>query len=287
VQNVDAALRSGNEGLSKGARLGPYRIDTAVGEGGMGQVFRAVRVSDGETVALKVMKAKFAADTQYTRRFLREARAASSVQHKHLVSVLDAGEEDGRQYLAMRYVPGRTLEQRLEDSGPFPLGDVNRMVAQVGGGLDALHEHRLVHRDVKSSNIILDSDGSAALTDFGLAKGAGYSVLTQPGQMMGTLDYIAPELIRGQEASPASDIYALGCVVFECACGTPPFGGKSMFEVGMAHLDELPPDPSSLRRDLPAEYGQMVLLALAKDPAARPPTGTAYGHLLTEAARGT
>lgn len=277
--------RTDGPALEPGSTLGPFRIEALLGEGGMGQVFRATRDDEEGPVALKVMKREFAADPQYTRRFLREARAAQEVSHKHLVSVLEADEAEGRQYLVMRYVPGRSLEERIESDGPLPLEELLRMVAHIAAGLDALHQRDLVHRDIKASNILLEPDGCASLTDFGLAKGRGYSMLTKPGQVMGTLDYLAPELIRGEEAGPRSDIYSFGCVVFECVAGTPPFGGKGVFQVGMAHLEEEPPDPCAGRPDCPAGLSQIVLQALAKDPAQRPPTATAYGHLLRLAAR--
>ncbi len=268
-----------------GSTLGPFRVEEMLGEGGMGQVFRAIREPEGETVALKVMKREFAADQQYSRRFLREARAAQEVEHKHLVRVLEAGEANGRQYLVMRYVPGRSLEERIEVDGPLPVDELLEIVAHIAAGLDALHQRGLVHRDIKTSNILLEPDGCASLTDFGLAKGQGYSLLTKPGQVMGTLDYLAPELIRGEEAGPRSDIYSFGCVVYECLAGQPPFAGKGVFQVGMAHLEDEPGDPCAKRDDAPAGLSQIVLHALAKDPAQRPPTATAYGHLLRLAAR--
>ena len=137
-----------------------------------------------------------------------------------------------------------------------------------------------MHRDVKPSNIMLREDGSAALTDFGLAKGAAYTVLTRPGQVLGTLDYLAPELVRGEAATPASDVYALGCVAFECLAGTPPFADRSLFGVGTAHLEDDPPDPPA-----PADVARVLLRALEKEPAARPPTATMYAHLLRAAAK--
>jgi serine/threonine-protein kinase len=269
--------------LGAGAQIGRYRIEAPIGEGGMGQVFRAVRTDDGETVALKVMKERMPADSEWVRRFLREAQAASEVRHERLIGVLDAGEEDGRHYLVMPYVAGQTVEQRIRAAGPLSLDVTQRMVADVAAGLDALHEHGLVHRDVKASNIIFGSDGSAALADFGLAKGTRYSDLTRPGQVVGTVDYLAPELIRGEPATPASDVYALGCVVFECLCGQTPFGGRGRFQVGMAHLEEAPANPCAGRAELPERYGEVVRRALRKDPARRPATPSAYARALTEA----
>ncbi len=156
-----------------------------------------------------------------------------------------------------------------------------RLITEIAGALSAVHAAGLVHRDVKPSNIILrEDDGSAALSDFGLAKGAGYTQLTRPGQIVGTLDYLAPERIMGEEATPASDVYALGCVAFECFSGQPPFAGRGPLQVGMAHLEETPPDPFEGRDDA---LCSAVLTPLAKDPAERPIPASAYADLLRQA----
>jgi serine/threonine-protein kinase len=270
--------------LRIGDALGPYRIDAVLGEGAVGVVYRAAG-ADGQAVALKVLRAELAVDPVYERRFLHEARAAAGIRHRHLVPVLAAGQADGHRYLAVAYVSGRTLGDRIEAEGPLGLDELLRLASEVGAGLDALHEQGLVHRDVKPDNILLDESGSAALTDFGLAKGPAYTVLTKAGQAVGTLDYMAPELLRGVEASPASDVYSLGCVVFECIAGAPPFAGKSLFEVGSAHLAEQPPDPLKSRPDLPAGLSWVVPQALAKDPSDRPRTATMYAHMLRLAAK--
>src|SRR3954467_7075659 len=233
--------------VEPGETVGPYRIDAVLGEGAVGIVYRGLRGPGVQAVALKVLKERLSEDETFRRRFVHEARAAQHVEHEHLVPVLDAGEADGRSYLVSAYVPGRTLAQRLEDDGPLPLADLLLLVAQVGTALDALHREGLIHRDVKPSNLMLDADGRAAITDFGLAKGPAYTVLTKPGQVMGTLDYLAPELIRGEPATASSDVYAFGCVVYECITGAPPFGGKSLFEIGTAHLNVSPPDPGETR----------------------------------------
>ncbi len=272
--------------LDPGTTIGRYRIEELLGEGGMGSVYKALCEDSGETVALKLMKPTLQAE-EFIRRFNHEARAASEVKHSHLVPLLDFGQANGHPYIAMAYIPGRSLAQRIEVAGPLPVPDVVRIAAEVGSGLDALHERGLVHRDVKAANVMLAQDGSASLTDFGLAKGPGFSALTKPGRVLGTVQYLAPELLRGQVASALSDIYALGCVVYEALAGQTPFGGKSVFEVGMAVLDDAPPDPCSDRGDAPPRLASTVLLALAKDPAARPRTATAYANLLTLAARST
>ncbi len=272
--------------LRAGDDLGPYHLEALLGEGAMGRVFRARRRGDGLLVALKVMKPAMAADAQTARRFLREARAAGEVDHPHLVGVLDAGEADGHPYLAMRLVVGRTLGERICDEGPLPLADTVRVVRHLARGLDALHRADIIHRDIKPSNVMLDDAGGAAsLTDFGLARGGDYSALTRAGQVMGTLDYLAPEAVRGEPPAAPVDIYALGCVVFECLAGLPPFGRREMMQICFAHLEEAPGDPCAGRADAPEGLGEMVNLALAKAPDKRPATATAYATLIAAAAR--
>ena len=270
--------------LQPGDAFGEYTIDDQLGEGGMGVVFRAIH-EDGAVVALKVLKPGLVADPNAARRFAREARAAAEVDHPNLIDLIDAGDVDGTGYMAMRYVPGKSLDDRIRDHGPLPIDDTMRIVAEIASALDALHTAELVHRDVKPSNILLDAERGALLTDFGLAKRRDYSMLTAPGQMLGTLDYIAPEMLRGDEPGPSADLYALGCVVFECLAGTPPFGGRSMFEVGMAHLGDEPPDPCAGRDDAPPGLSECVLGALAKEPSDRPASATVYAEMLLAAAR--
>jgi serine/threonine-protein kinase len=269
-----------------GDAVGPYRIEALLGEGGMGQVFRAAHGQTGARVALKLLRPELAGDQGLIRRLLREGRAARTVEHRHLVGLLDAGEADGQHFLALELVPGISVGDRLAAEGPLPLDDVVRIAAGVGAGLDALHGAGIVHRDVKPSNVLLDADGAARITDFGLAKGRDYSALTLPGQMLGTMDYLAPELIRGEEPSAASDVYAFGCLVYACVAGRPPFAGRGLFGVGAGHLDEEPPDPCALRADAPEGFGDAVRFALRKAPADRPSTATAYARLIAVGARG-
>jgi serine/threonine-protein kinase len=268
--------------LEAGDAIAGYRLEELLGEGGMGLVFRAVRESDGAPVAVKLLKVDLLADETFTARFRQEARAAAEVVHPHLLPILDAGEDDGRHFIAVAYAPGGSLADRLE-GGPLDLDEVVRVATEIGSGLDTLNESGIVHRDIKSSNVVFGEDGGAFLMDFGLAKGPAYTRLTRPGQVMGTLDYLAPELIRGQPASPATDIYALGCLAYECVAGKAPFADKGVFQVGLAHLEEEPPDPAAGRDDVPESFTAAVLSALAKDPEQRPSSAGAYAELLRTA----
>lgn len=271
--------------LAVGDSLGPYRLEEVLGEGSMGIVFRARLNPEGDTLALKVLRAQLSSDPTYQTRFQHEARAARELAHAHLVPVVDAGEIDGRFYLASTYLGAGSLQDRIDAEVRLPLEDTVRMAREIGGALDALDSVGLVHRDVKPSNVMLDESGASALTDFGLAKGPAYTVLTRPGQVMGTVEYIAPELITGEPATAASDLYALGCVVYECLTGSPPFDSDNMFETITMHLEEDPEDLASHRPDLPDGFSEAVLTALAKEPARRPPTARAYSLMLSVGAR--
>ena len=269
--------------LRPGDDVGPYRLVAPLGEGGMGIVFRANRATGG-VAALKVLRRELSGDETFRRRFEREGRIAAQLDHPHLVEVVDAGEAEGLQYLASRFVDGETLADRLERDGTLPLPDLIRLAAELGTGLDTLHQAGLVHRDVKPSNVMLGAEG-AALTDFGLARGVADSVLTMPGRVVGTLDYLAPEVIRGEPAGPPADVYALGCLLYECVCGSPPFGSRPFAEAAAAHLSEEPPDPCRARDDVPPALWDALRYGLAKDPADRPPTATAYALMLRVSAQ--
>lgn len=254
-----------------GGTLGRYVLEGVLGHGAMGTVFRA-RGVDGAPVALKVASPDLAGDETFRRRFEREARIAASLAHPHIVDVVEVGEADGRPFLASRLVEGCTLAERIAESR-LSGTEVVRVVAEVASALDVLHQRGLVHRDVKPANVILEGDGRALLADFGLARSADDTVLTQAGRVSGTVDYLAPELIRGEPASPASDVYGLGCVAYECLSGAPPFAERTVPEAILAHL-EAEPEP------LESPLSDAVLTALAKEPADRPPTATAYALML-------
>lgn len=235
----------------------------------MGRVYRA-RSDDGQEVALKLVKADLAHDSVFRKRFAREAGIADRLSHPHVVPVLDRGEHEGLPYLAQRLIHGGSLDDELARDGPLELPAVVRLCTEVASGLDALHAAGLFHRDVKPANILLDEAGTAYITDFGLAKDSQGSLLTRPGQTLGSLDYMAPEQIRGEEIGPATDVYGLGCVIFECVAGQPPYADRKGMRVLWAHLQDDPPDPTERRPELPPEMARALVRALHKDPAARP-----------------
>jgi serine/threonine-protein kinase len=177
-----------------------------------------------------------------------------------------------------------SLDERVKQDGPLPLGITIGICSDVARGLEALWAAGMVHRDVKPANILLDEQGQAYITDFGLAKDIQGSLLTLPGQALGSMDYMAPEQIRGEEVSAASDIYALGCVIYECLCGRPPFAHVQGMRILWAHLQDPPPDPSTLRPDLPPGFAPALLQALEKESDKRPASAGAYARLLAEAA---
>jgi serine/threonine-protein kinase len=271
--------------LQPGDRIATFTLGTKLGEGAVGVVYKATREADGAIVALKILKKQLAKDEVFKARFEHEARAAREVEHPHLVPIVDAGEEGDYNYLAVQFVEGQTLESKIKGSGALAVAEAVDLMAGVAAGLDALHDKGIFHRDIKPSNILIDELGDALLTDFGSAKGAAYTALTSMGQVLGTLDYMAPELIKGAPASASSDIYALACVVFECVVGRSPFGHKSVLQVGLAHMEEDPPDPSEARPEVPASLSWAILQGLAKDPAKRPQTATAYTNMLVMASK--
>jgi serine/threonine-protein kinase len=274
--------RTTSRELESGDRLGEYRLESLLGEGGMGLVFRAVG-ADGKVVALKVLRRELGEDEVFRERFSQEARAAAEVHHPNLLPIFEEGEAEGRNYLIVRYAEGGSLDNRIRESGALDVDATIRLAEQLASGLDALHDAGLVHRDVKASNVVFDADGKGMLTDFGLAKGRAYTILTRPGQVLGTAEYLAPELVRGERATPAADVYALGCMVCECLTGKTPFSDKTLAQIVIAHLDEEPPDPSLERPEIGPELGAAALVALAKDPARRPQRASAYAALLSAA----
>ncbi len=266
-----------------GSKFGEYNVDSLLGEGGMGKVYTATG-PDGTRVALKLVKDDYARDETFRRRFYREARIAQTVKHPNVVPVLDTGEHDGLPYMAQRFIEGLSLDEKLKRDGPLDVQTAVRVCTDVAAGLEALWSAGMVHRDVKPANILLDEEGRGYITDFGLAKDTQGSLLTLPGQALGSMDYMAPEQIRGEPVTAATDIYALGCVMYECMCGNPPFAEVQGMRILWAHLQDPPPDPRSKRGNIPEEFGRTLLVALEKDPANRPQTAGEYARMLAAAA---
>jgi serine/threonine-protein kinase len=266
-----------------GSRLGEYAVEALLGEGGMGKVYKAIG-PDGNRVALKLIKADYARDERFRRRFSREAKIAQTVKHPNVVPVVDTGEAGGLPFMAQRFIDGESLDAVLKRDNVLDLPTTVRVCTDVAAGLEALWAAGIVHRDVKPGNILLDEQGTAHITDFGLAKDTQGSLLTLPGQALGSMDYMSPEQIRGEEVSAASDVYALGCVMYECVCGRPPFAHMQGMRVLWAHLQDEPPDPVSLRGEQSPEFVQALSLALAKDADQRPSTAGDYARSLRAAA---
>jgi serine/threonine protein kinase len=267
-----------------GTNFGDYAVDGLLGMGGMGKVYRATG-PDGTSVALKLVKEDYARDETFRRRFYREARIAQRVKHPNVVPVLDTGEHAGLPYMAQRFIKGESLDEKLKRDGPLDVATAVQVCTDVAAGLEALWAAGMVHRDVKPANILLDESGQGYITDFGLAKDTQGSLLTLPGQALGSMDYMAPEQIRGEAVNAASDIYALGCVMYECMCGRPPFADVQGMRILWAHLQDEPPDPITLRSDLPPAFARTLMVAMAKDPQQRPATAGEYARMLDEAAK--
>jgi serine/threonine protein kinase len=269
-----------------GETVGPYRLVDAIGRGRMGLVFEAV-AEDGQPVALKVVTNALAQQEVFLRRFEREQRTAQHVSHPNVAEVLDYGDHGGLPYLVQRLVPGGSLADRIRESAPLELARTVVLAGGIAAGIDALHASGLIHRDIEPSNILLDGDDVPLVSDFGLCKVRDDRKLTLPGQALGTPHYMAPEQIRGDDAVPESDVYALGCVVWECLTGKPPFGTLAGMRVLFAHLHDPPPDLQQQRPDIPSPVVRAINRALEKDPAARPPSATAYVQGIERAARAT
>jgi serine/threonine-protein kinase len=249
----------------------------------MGRVYAASAPS-GERVALKLVKTSLAGDPTFRRRFEREARSASRVSHPNVVSVIDSGVHNGIPYLVQRFVEGRSLEQQIDAEGPLQLETTVGTARQIAGALEAIHAEEIVHRDLKPANVMLDEQGNIHITDFGLARHTDDSLLTMPGQSVGSMDYMAPEQIRGEEVSPLTDVYAFGCLMFTCVSGKPPFADRHGVKILWAHLQDDPDDPCAGREDLPGGFGEAIVSAMAKEPDKRPQSASDYAQRIEQAA---
>ena len=270
--------------LTPGEQVGQYRVECVLGSGATALVYRAIR-PDGVAVALKLILPELSMDETFARRFELEVSIAQRVKHPNVVPVLDSGEHEGSPWLTQALVPGGSLVEKLKTVDALPVADAVDILQQVAGGLDAVHASGLVHRDVKPANILLECDGRACITDFGMARDTESDRrFTRPGQTIGSMDYMAPEQIEAGDVGPFTDVYALGCVIYECVVGMTPFGDRPGMGVLMAHLDDEPAHPSDRRPGIPRDVGDAVLLALAMAPADRPASASKYAELVSAAA---
>jgi ABC-type branched-subunit amino acid transport system substrate-binding protein len=261
--------------LPVGSELLGYRIQVVLGRGGMGIVYLAEDLRLKRKVALKLLSPALAEDERFRERLLAESELAASLDHPNIVPIYQAGEADGRIFISMRYVEGDDLK-RVLSKGPLSPEYALALVSQVASALDEAHARGLVHRDVKPSNVLLapaaghEGADHVYLADFGLTQRLVQQELsTDPGQLMGTVDYVAPEQIRGEAVDGRADVYSLGCLLFECLAGEPPFRHKSDVALLFAHLREEPPSLIARRPDLPPQVDSVIAKALAKDPEAR------------------
>jgi serine/threonine protein kinase len=249
---------------------GRYELEELVGTGGMSSVYRAHDRLLERNVALKVLHEQFTGDGDYVERFRREARAVAQLSHPNIVTVIDRGEQDSRQFIVFEYIPGENLKGLVERTGPLPERDALQLGLQVARGLAFAHGQGLVHRDVKPQNVLLTEEGQAKVTDFGIARSHDVADgLTRTGTVMGTSDYIAPEQARGAHVDELSDLYSLGAVLYELLTGEVPFPGDNFVAVAMRHINEPPPSVRERRPDVSPRLEAAIRRAMAKDPGDR------------------
>jgi eukaryotic-like serine/threonine-protein kinase len=244
---------------------GRYLIEDEIGSGGMSTVYCAFDETLERQVALKVMHSDISSDTAALERFRREARTVAQLSHPHVVMVIDAGEDQGHPYIVFEHVRGETLKERIRREGPLPIAEAVAYAIEIGRALGAAHERGLVHRDVKPQNVLIDEEGRAKVTDFGIALGLEPEGLTAAGRVVGTTDYVSPEQAMGHEVTGQSDVYSLGVVLFEMLSGTVPFKGESGVSVAMKHVQEGIPDIQKRRPGVSAALAAVLEKATAKE----------------------
>lgn len=253
-----------------GTRLnGRYRLDARIATGGMSEVYRAFDETLEREVAIKLMNREVGADSDQLERFRREARAVAQLNHPHIVGVIDAGEDLNRPYIVFEYVEGETLKERIRREGRLEIGEAIAYAIEIARALGAAHSQHIVHRDVKPQNVLIDAEGSAKVTDFGIARTLEEDGLTADGRVLGTTDYVAPEQALGRPVTGQSDIYSLGIVLYEMLTGEVPYTGENQVAVAMKHVREALPDIQTKRPEVSAALASVVDRATAKDPEDR------------------
>jgi hypothetical protein len=242
-----------------------YRLDEKIGSGGMSTVYRAFDPTLERWVAIKLMHRDISHDPDQLERFRREARAVAQLNHPHVVTVIDAGEDDGAPYIVFEYVEGETLKERIRRLGRLPVSEAVAYAVEIGRALECAHASRLVHRDVKPQNVLIDPDGRAKVTDFGIARSLEAQGLTATGRVLGTTDYVSPEQALGHEVTGQSDIYSLGIVLYEMLTGETPFKADTQVAVAMKHVRDPLPDVQRRRPEISASLARVVERATAKE----------------------
>ena len=244
---------------------GRYRLEERIGSGGMSTVYRAFDETLERWVAVKVLHQSMYDDSVQLERFRREARSVARLSHPHLVTVIDAGEDAGHPFIVFEYVDGETLKQLIRRAGPLPVTEAIAYAIEIGRALMAAHAQRLAHRDVKPQNVLIDPDGRAKVTDFGISRSLDDAGLTATGRVLGTTDYVAPEQALGEEVTEQSDLYSLGICLFEMLTGDVPFTAESQVGVAMKHVREPLPDIQELRPEVSATLASVIERATCKE----------------------
>jgi len=248
---------------------GRYRLDAQIGAGGMSTVYKAFDTNLERPVAIKLLHREMSADSDQLERFRREARAVAQLSHPHIVGVIDAGEDENRPYIVFEYVEGETLKDRIRRLGRLPVDESLAYAIEIARALGCAHQHEIVHRDVKPQNVLLDPEGSAKVTDFGIARSLRDDGLTADGRVLGTTDYVSPEQALGHDVDGQSDIYSLGVVLYEMLTGDVPFHGENQISVAMKHVREDLPDIQAVRPEVSATTAAVLDRMTDKDLAHR------------------
>ncbi len=262
---------------------GRYRLESKLGSGGMSTVYLAVDETLGRHVAVKLLHQEISDQQDQLERFRREARAVAQLSHPNLVAVIDAGDEEGRPFIVFEYVPGETLKHKINSAGKLALDEATAYAIEIGRGLAAAHAARLVHRDVKPQNVLIDAEGRAKITDFGIARSLEAHGLTATGRVLGTTDYVSPEQAMGKPVDARTDVYSLGIVLYEMLAGTVPFVAETQVGVAMKHVNELVPSVQHSRPEASAALAATVERATAKDPGDRYPDMNSFLYELENA----
>jgi serine/threonine protein kinase len=279
-------MTSPNGGSRLGTRFGPYELNSLIGVGGMGEVYRAYDTVKDRMVALKVLRAEMAVDPGYQERFRRESRMAARLQEPHVIPVHDFGDIDGVLYIDMRLVEGGSLKDELRTNGPLAPGRATSIISQVAAALDAAHADGLVHRDIKPENVLLTADDFAYLVDFGIAHAGGDPSVTTTGQIIGSCAYMSAERFSGGQVGPSADVYSLTCLLYESITGRPPFETGDLRQLMTAHMFSPPPRPSIMRRGIPRAFDDVIAKGMAKKPEDRFATAGELAKAATAAASG-